>query len=197
MTKVGKRITELRKEKNWSQDKLAEKLDVTRQTIYNWESGSVAPTADKLAELSKLFKVSVGSFFDEEIAIADATPQNVSKGQETPSGAGLPTQQEERKVQRNAKALKIALLSFCGVGIIILSLWLAIMGTALFSNRGDDQAASSDWGMTPKDAFILILIVLIILFAVFIVYWIIRAIRKKKSNVKDNLQDVKDSLHKK
>ena len=69
---IGKKIFELRRKNNLSQEVLAEKLNVSRQTIYNWESESVIPPADKLFELSKIFEVPIESFFIDEIAIADA-----------------------------------------------------------------------------------------------------------------------------
>ena len=40
---LGNKILKLRKEKGYSQEELAEKLDVTRQTISNWELGSTQP----------------------------------------------------------------------------------------------------------------------------------------------------------
>lgn len=36
---LGKRITEIRKQNNMTQEDLAEKFHVTRQTISNWENG--------------------------------------------------------------------------------------------------------------------------------------------------------------
>ena len=50
---LGKNIFELRKHKGLSQEKLAEKINVTRQTISNWELGTTAPNPEQLILLSK------------------------------------------------------------------------------------------------------------------------------------------------
>lgn len=55
---TGERIEKLRKDKGWTQEKLAEKLNVSRQTIYKWESGSVNPEVDHLKKLVKIFNTS-------------------------------------------------------------------------------------------------------------------------------------------
>lgn len=57
--KIGKRILELRKKQNITQEQLAEKLDVTRQTISNWELGETSPNSEQLIELADIFEVSV------------------------------------------------------------------------------------------------------------------------------------------
>ena len=57
---VGQRIAQKRKEQNMSQEALGEKLGVSRQSIYKWESDAALPEIDKLVVLSKLFAVSVG-----------------------------------------------------------------------------------------------------------------------------------------
>ena len=49
---LGKNICSLRKEKGWSQEKLAEKVNVTRQTISNWELGETSPNPEQLILLS-------------------------------------------------------------------------------------------------------------------------------------------------
>ena len=50
---------------------LAEKLDVTRQTISKWELGQTKPDMDKLMEISKLFDVDINVLTDDEISLED------------------------------------------------------------------------------------------------------------------------------
>ena len=54
-------LRNLRKEKDYSQEYLAEKLGVTRQTISKWENGSAMPDLKKLIELAEFFEVSMDS----------------------------------------------------------------------------------------------------------------------------------------
>ena len=56
---LGKKIIEMRKNAKLSQEQLAEKLDVTRQTISNWENGKLYPDIDALVKISKCFNISL------------------------------------------------------------------------------------------------------------------------------------------
>ena len=57
---TGQRIAAKRKEYKLSQEGLGERLGVSRQSIYKWESDASLPEIDKLVALSRLFSVSVG-----------------------------------------------------------------------------------------------------------------------------------------
>ena len=54
----SEKIAMLRRQKNWSQEELAEKLMVTRQAVSKWESAQSMPDLDKLVQLSELLGVS-------------------------------------------------------------------------------------------------------------------------------------------
>jgi len=58
---TGEMILNLRTQKNWSQDELAEKVFVTRQAVSRWENGDTTPNIDTLKLLSKLFDVSINT----------------------------------------------------------------------------------------------------------------------------------------
>ena len=53
----AEKIINLRKQKGWSQEELAEKLDVTRQSVSKWESAGAMPDIPKILQLSELFGV--------------------------------------------------------------------------------------------------------------------------------------------
>lgn len=63
---VGQRIARKRKELGLSQEGLGEKLGVSRQAIYKWESDAALPEIEKLVNLSREFSVSVGWLLGEE-----------------------------------------------------------------------------------------------------------------------------------
>lgn len=56
---LGKKIIEMRKNKNLSQEQLAETLNVSRQTISNWENGRFYPDIDALVKISKYFNIAL------------------------------------------------------------------------------------------------------------------------------------------
>ena len=63
---VGQRIAQKRRELGLSQEGLGEKLGVSRQAIYKWESDAALPEIEKLVNLSREFSVSVGWLLGEE-----------------------------------------------------------------------------------------------------------------------------------
>ena len=63
---TGQRIAQKRKELGLSQEALGEKLGVSRQSIYKWESDSALPEIEKLVALSRLFGISVGALLGVE-----------------------------------------------------------------------------------------------------------------------------------
>lgn len=61
----GEKLLKLRKEKQMSQEALAEKVDTTRQAISKWENGQGYPEAEKLLLLSNIFEVSLDYLLKE------------------------------------------------------------------------------------------------------------------------------------
>ncbi len=59
LVKVGKKINKLRKENSLSQDDVADKLYISRQSVSKWELGLAIPTIDNVIELSKIFNVDI------------------------------------------------------------------------------------------------------------------------------------------
>ena len=79
---LGQRIAQKRKELGLSQEALGDRLGVSRQSIYKWESDSALPEIDKLIALSRLFGVSVGWLLGVEEDAAP-TPEATSELTET------------------------------------------------------------------------------------------------------------------
>ena len=55
---LHQRIKELRQSCGWSQVDLGKKLNVTKQTVSNWENDNIQPSVEMLVRLSKIFNVS-------------------------------------------------------------------------------------------------------------------------------------------
>ena len=64
---LGKNIHSLRKAKGFSQEILAEKVKVTRQTISNWELGETSPNPEQLILLSGALGKSIDELVGNEI----------------------------------------------------------------------------------------------------------------------------------
>lgn len=67
---LGEKIYKLRNERNLTQEQLAEKLGVTRQSISKWEGDLVKPEIEKLKAMAKLFEVSLDDLISDEAAEA-------------------------------------------------------------------------------------------------------------------------------
>lgn len=108
---LGNNILELRKRMQLSQEKLGEKVGVTRQTISNWELGQTTPDTYQLIALSKALNVSIDSLVDNDIQnLLEQKFNNV-----------------ELEIETNNKLLKIsiAVLSFIVIILILAFISLA------------------------------------------------------------------------
>lgn len=66
LIKTGKFLQLLRKETGFTQEELAEKLNVSRRTVSRWETGTNMPDLDILMELSDLYKVDLREILSGE-----------------------------------------------------------------------------------------------------------------------------------
>jgi len=64
---LGQNILESRKKNGLSQEQLGEKVNVTRQTISNWELEETAPNPEQLKLLSKALNISVDDLIDNDL----------------------------------------------------------------------------------------------------------------------------------
>ncbi len=72
----GEKLYELRKEKKLSQEDVADKLNVTRQTVSKWETNQSTPDFDKVLPLCELFEISA-----DELLSGNKKEENNTKKQ--------------------------------------------------------------------------------------------------------------------
>lgn len=77
--RFDEKLINLRKKSLLSQEELAEKLNVTRQTISKWELGQSKPDMDKLMEMSKLFNVSIDTLANDDLSIDEINEKKLDK----------------------------------------------------------------------------------------------------------------------
>ena len=65
--KFGENLQKLRKEKGFSQEQLAEKLGVTRQSVSKWESGASYPEMDKIVSLCNMFHCDLDVLINKDV----------------------------------------------------------------------------------------------------------------------------------
>lgn len=71
---ISNRIIVLRKQKGWSQEDLAEKLDVSRQSVSKWESGSSVPDITRILQMSEIFGVTTDYLLKGDAMITVGEP---------------------------------------------------------------------------------------------------------------------------
>lgn len=64
--KTGAFIKELRRERGWTQEQMAQAFGVSRRTVSRWETGSNLPELDLLMEMADFFKVDLRELLDGE-----------------------------------------------------------------------------------------------------------------------------------
>lgn len=66
---IGEKIVELRKGNNYTQEKLADKLNITRQTLSNWESNITSPDLEQAKRIAELFNISLDDLVNIKLEI--------------------------------------------------------------------------------------------------------------------------------
>lgn len=74
--KLSEKIAELRKKRGWSQEELAFRLGVSRQSVSKWESGSALPEVDKIVQLADMFDVSCDYLMKNDLTSVDIAPKD-------------------------------------------------------------------------------------------------------------------------
>ena len=84
---LADKIINLRKKNGWSQEELAEKMNVSRQAVSKWEGAQSVPDLNKILLLSQIFGVSTDYLLkddieEEEIKVQDETSYMEEKGEQ-------------------------------------------------------------------------------------------------------------------
>lgn len=103
---LGEKIYQLRTEKNLSQGDLADKLDVSRQSVSKWENNTAVPDLDKLIKLCDIFEISL-----DEIT-----------GRETPKATPISKIEAIKEIKNTLTKSQLVGCVLLGVGIICLLL---------------------------------------------------------------------------
>lgn len=77
---IGNRIQQLRIDNGLTQEQLAEKLAVSRQSVSKWEMDQSLPEIDKVVQMSRLFSVGTDKILLEEADVKKLRPQELHLG---------------------------------------------------------------------------------------------------------------------
>ena len=68
------KLIALRKKEGWSQEELAQQLNVSRQSVSKWEGAQSVPDLDKIVQLSRIFGVSTDYSLKDELEEQEPAP---------------------------------------------------------------------------------------------------------------------------
>lgn len=140
---LAEKIMQLRKKSGWSQEELADKMNVSRQSVSKWESAQSVPDLDKILQLSKIFSVSTDYLLREEMEEAEYTCNMESE----PAGEAIrKVSMEEANAFLQVKeytAKKIATATLlCILAPICLILFSIISESSSILHITEEQAAA-------------------------------------------------------
>lgn len=113
---LGNKLVKLRKENKLSQDSLADKLGITRQTISNWELNITKPDIVQIKNISEIFNISIDELLDNNTK--DIIEKKISN--------------TEKLTNKTNKYIKITLITLYFIILIFL-----IIITIYFFNKKD------------------------------------------------------------
>lgn len=100
---IGEKLLDLRKSKHLSQEEVAEKLNVSRQTVSKWETNQSMPDFDKIAPLCELYGISA-----DELLMIQKKETKVVEVEEIPSD----TYDNERNRRKKAIGISFSVLTY-------------------------------------------------------------------------------------
>lgn len=133
---LNENIKAIRKSKGLSQQELAVKLNVVRQTVSKWEQGLSVPDSDMLISISEVLETPVSTLLGETVIETEVdTLKAISEKLEV-----INLQLAQRKTTRR-KILHWLLISMCMVIVIISAVLIAINSPYLGWNYSDPETA--------------------------------------------------------
>lgn len=120
---ISNKLYELRKQKNLSQEEVANILNVTRQTVSKWETGQSTPDFDKVLPICELYNISTQELFGVESGYKDELSLN--------------SESELKDDEQTIKNRKIKALGICiAVFLYIISVAWPMLAIGVFKISG-------------------------------------------------------------
>lgn len=113
---LNENLKTLRKSKGLSQEELAHKLNIVRQTVSKWEKGLSVPDSEMLIKIADEFDVSVGELLGENIT----PPEEADDIKKIAEKLEILNSKFAEREERSRKCWRIATLAFAAITVILL-----------------------------------------------------------------------------
>ena len=142
---LADKIINLRKKAGWSQEELAGRLGVTRQSVSKWEGAQSVPDIEKIVQLSRLFSVTTDYLLKDELEDPDPVTMTDAVRQADPEMAYRKVTMEEASTYMKLEeenAPKKALATFLWVSSPITLILLASISEYAIFGINENAAAA-------------------------------------------------------
>lgn len=125
---IGEKLFELRKAKNLSQEEVADKLNVTRQTVSKWETNQSTPDFDKIIPLCELFEIGA-----EELLTGKKVEEKAEQTEKQEEKVLTKEEIRRKSAQVVSSSVLIYILAVAFFIVAVAFLWIdPIIVTAVF-----------------------------------------------------------------
>lgn len=118
---LADKIIALRKKSGWSQDELAQQLNVTRQSVSKWEGAQSIPDMERIVQMSRLFGVTTDYLLKDELEAEEYSPAEADAGLRRVSMEQASSYLDIRRADAPKLALATALCVISPVALILLA----------------------------------------------------------------------------
>lgn len=172
---IGRNIKIERKRKGFSQERLAEMIGVSRQTIVNWENGKGMPILENIEEMCKVFNVSYEELTGK-VYIKDESTQS-------DKNSAVEADKDESSflnVSQKTKTHSVVLLSILGIiAFVALTVFVVLIIIMVPIGSYDIRTFAFSFGFGENDILLIILILSLVIFLTTISLIIKKIIRSK------------------
>ena len=123
------KLYELRKQKGFSQEELASRLNVSRQTVSKWELGESSPDMEKLVAMSDLFGITLDELvLDKAPAQPDSAPVSAKTGIAGEIKEKVFTEDNKKKAKKGLKIAGIILGAIVIIDLLSMIIYFVLFG---------------------------------------------------------------------
>ncbi|MBQ6095555.1 MAG: helix-turn-helix transcriptional regulator [Lachnospiraceae bacterium] len=123
------KLYELRKQKGLSQEELANRLNVSRQTVSKWEVGESSPDMEKLVAISELFDISLDELVLDKVAKKEEPSEQIVKSElYSDIKEHVLTEDNKKKAKKGLKIAGIVLGVLLLIDLISMIVYFVFFG---------------------------------------------------------------------
>lgn len=148
------KLYNLRKKNGYTQSEIAEILEVSRQSVSNWELGTILPSTSRLKKLSNLYSVPLETLLDDGIEIPLHSEPNQGEVQdETSEIVESSPVESEKKIYQKKKIILVSALGVLLALVVGVSLYFVATSGSANGNPTLEQLGNEEVTISSGNGF--------------------------------------------